>query len=126
MYSKELPSLKVQQSATTFQATRACTPLSNNMSHKIQPHSVRSVNLSNVMEHNWNISQTRPQSSPKETTCLANPFPTILLASLVPLQTVKKMEPTLNKWRTDPPLLVPSAPKKSRSLNKIFMKILAT
>ena len=126
MYSKELPSLKVQQSATMFQAIRACTPLSNNMFHKIQPHSVRSVNLSNVMEHNWNTCQMPPQFSLKETTCLANPFQTIPLANLEALHIEKKMEPMLNIWKIDLPLLVQLVLKKLRSLNKISTKILAT
>jgi hypothetical protein len=39
---------------------------------------------------------------------------------------VKKTELTSNKWRTDLLLLVLWALKKSRSLNKISMKILAT
>jgi len=102
MYSKELPSLKAQQPATTFQAIRACTPLSNTMFHKIQPHSVRSVNLSNVMEHNWNTSQTPPQFSLRERTCLANPFQIFLLRNLEALLIEKKMEPTLNIWKIDP------------------------
>ena len=67
-----------------------------------------------------------PQFSLKETTCLANPFQTIPLANLEALHIEKKMEPMLNIWKIDLPLLVQLVLKKLRSLNKISTKILAT
>ena len=122
MYSKGLPSLKVQRSVTTFQAIRACMPLSNNMFQKMEPYLERSVILSNVMQLKWNISQMRPQFSLKEITCLENRYQVCLHANLVALHIVKKMVPILKIWKVDLPLLVLLVLKKLKSPNKIFTK----